>query len=131
MAVEEAIRALRDHWDDVVARLEVSRRRELRDLVGELGGPGHEHAVTGIADLLVEELPPDHPVRRALAQGYLFAPAAANWTELRISLETLAWSLAEGRAGAGGAVLAQVVSRLLRAPALDEDEVRRRGADPA
>jgi hypothetical protein len=130
MAVEDAIRALRDHWDDVVSRLGVPRRQELRDLVGELGGPDHKRAVSRIADLLVEELPPDHPVRRALAQGYLFAPTMADWTELRVSLEALAW-LPEGGDGAGAPVLSGVVDRLLRAPALTEDEVRQRGADPA
>jgi hypothetical protein len=130
MAVEDAIRALRDHWDDVISRLGVPRRQELRDLVGELGGPDHKRAVTGIADLLVEELPPDHPVRRALAQGYLFAPTVTDWTELRVSLEALAW-LPEGGADVGGPVLSAVVDQLLRAPALTEDEVRRRGVDPA
>jgi hypothetical protein len=131
MAVEDAIRALRDHWDDVVSRLDTQRRQELRDLVADLGGPGHQRAVAQLADLLVEELPPDHPVRRALAQGYLFAPPTApDWTELRVSLEGLVWPPEDG-AGADEPVLAAVLDRLLRAPALTEDEVRRRGADPA
>jgi hypothetical protein len=131
MAVEDAIRALRDHWDDVVARLAAPQRRQLRDLVRELGGPGHKRAVTGIADLVAEELPPDHPVRRALARGYLLEPAVADWTELRISLDALAGRLPDIRAGASGPLLADVVDRLLRAPALTEDELRRRGVDPA
>jgi len=131
MAVEDAIRALRDHWDDVVSRLDEQRRQELRGLVADLGGPGHQRAVARLADLLVEELPPDHPVRRALAQGYLLAPPATpDWTELRASLEALAWRPEEG-AGVGEPVLAAVLDRLLRVPALTEDEVRRRGADPA
>jgi hypothetical protein len=131
MAVEDAIRALRDHWDDVVSRLDAKRRQGLRDLVAELGGPRHQQALAELADLLVEELPADHPVRRALAQGYLFAPPAAlDWTELRLSLEALAWPPGDV-AEAGEPVLAAVLDRLLRAPALTEDDVRRRGADPA
>src|SRR5205823_5964525 len=131
------IRALRDHWQDVVTRLGSARTQELRQLAGELGGPGHQRAVTALADLLVEELPPEHPVRRALAQGYLFAPATADWTELGGSLAALAWqpeadARRPGKVGdPGGMVLSQVVERLLRAPALTEEEVRRRGGDPA
>lgn len=131
MAVEQAILALRDHWDDVVFRLGPVNSRSLRGLVEELGGPDHRRAVTAIADLLVEELPPDHPVRRALAQGYLFAPAGADWSALKVSLHALAWPLPDADPGPGGSILADVVARLLRAPALTEDEVRRRGADPA
>jgi hypothetical protein len=131
MAVEDAIRALRDHWDDVVSRLDAKRRQGLRDLVAELGGPRHQQVVAELADLLVEELPADHPVRRALAQGYLLAPPAAlDWTELRVSLAALAWQPGD-LAEAGEPVLAAVLDRLLGAPALTEDDVRRRGADPA
>lgn len=131
MAVEDAIRALRDHWDDVVSRLDARRQGELGDLVAGLGGPEHQRVLTDLAGLLVEELPADHPVRRALAQGYLFAPPATpDWTELRVSLEALAGRPGEV-ADAGEPVLAAVLDRLLRAPALTEAEVRRRGADPA
>jgi hypothetical protein len=131
MAVEDAIRALRDHWDDVVSRLDVQRRQGLRDLVAELGGPRHQQVAAELADLLVEELPPDHPVRRALAEGDLLAPPPTpDWAGLRVSLEALDWRPGDG-AGAGGPVLDFVLDRLLRAPALTEDEVRRRGADPA
>lgn len=131
MAVEDAIYALRDHWDDVVSRLDLKRRQGLQDLMAELGGPRHQQALAELADLLVEELPADHPVRRALAEGDLFqAPAARDWTEFRLSLDALAWPSGD-LAEAGEPVLAAVLDRLLRAPALTEDDVRRRGADPA
>jgi hypothetical protein len=131
VAVEDALRALRDHWDDVVARLGPRRAQQLRELAAELGGPGHKPAVTRIADLLVEDLPPDHPVRRALAEGYLFAPGVADWAELRVSLSTLPLRLPEEAPADYGPVMADVLARLLSAPALSEYEVRRRGADPA
>jgi hypothetical protein len=131
MAVEDAIVALRDHWDDVVSLLGSVQTQELRDLVEELGGPGHKRAATRIADLLVDELPPDHPVRRALAQGYLLAPPVTDWPALKHSLHTLALGLTDTDPRPGDSILADVLARLLRAPALTEDELRHRGADPA
>jgi hypothetical protein len=131
MAVEDAIVALRDHWDDVVSHLGAAKTQELRDLVEELDGPGHIRAATRIADLLVEELSPDHPVRRALAQGYLLAPPVADWSALKLSLHTLAWRLTDADPRTGDSILADVLARLLRAPTLTEDELRHRGADPA
>lgn len=131
MAIEDALRALRDHWDDVVARLGARRAQKLRELAGELGGPGHKAAVTRMADLLVEDLPPDHPVRRALAEGYLLAPSVVDWADLQVSLSALPLRLPEAAPGGYGPVMAGVLARLLSAPALSEHEVRRRGADPA
>jgi hypothetical protein len=136
MAVDDAVRALRDHWDDVVARLGAPRMRELRDLIGKLDGAEHRRAVSALADLLAEELPPDHPVRRALSEGYMLTQSRPDWAELKVSLDALASvfpdpASADAAPAAGGSVLAGVVARLLRAPALAEDEVRRRGADPA
>jgi len=142
--------ALTEHWDDVVSRLDDARRQELRGLVAEVGGVGHAGAVTRITELLVAELPPAHPVRRALAKGYLYQSANADWLTLRQDLlaaagvtaaETLASGPGEEDEGGAEAItdggespegiLAEVTDRLLRMPALTEDEVRRRGADPA
>lgn len=139
--------ALSDHWDDVISRLDAARAQELRDLVVEVGGTGHTSAVTRITQLLVRELPPIHPVRRALSKGYLLQSPRADWLALRKGLlaaagaalaETPASGSGEGNDGTttGGGeapenILAEVTDRLLRAPALTETEVRLRGADPA
>ena len=143
MAIEDALRALRDNWADVTARLGPDRQRQLRDLTGRLGGPDHLRAVNAIGDLLIEGLPPDHPVRRALSRGYLFQASPIDWAQFRADLVPLDLAAAAGTPEAavahdaaggtepdGGTVLAQVIARLLRAPALTETEVLGRGADP-
>jgi len=133
MTVEDAIAALREHWDDVVSRLDAGRAQELRAMIAEIGGTGHARAITRITELLTEELPPAHPVRRALARGYLYAAARPDWLVLREGLLTAGQvpAAAPGPGGDPGEILAEVTARLLRAPALTEDEVRLRGADPA
>ena len=57
MAVEDAIAALREHWDDVIAKLGPEAAGELRRLVGQLDGPAREAAADQIVDILVEGLP--------------------------------------------------------------------------
>jgi len=161
MTAEDALAALAEHWDDVLARLGTARGQELRDLIAQLGGADHTAVVIRITQLLGRELPPDHPVRRALAKGFRFAPRPADWSALRhnllaaeaaalaglalsgVSAETAgtgpeAGHGQDGSPGRGAAdgvtpdeVLSEVAGRLLRAPALAADEVRLRGADPA
>ena len=129
MAIEHAVAALSEHWDDVVTRLGADRSAELGGLVAALDGPGHERAVAQIANLLVKGLPPEHPVRRALVQGDLFAPAALDWPALAGALRERAGGGPEE--DPGELILRSVADRLLREPALTADEVRQRGGDPA
>ena len=151
MTAEDAMASLTEHWDDVTARLDAARGQELRNLIGEVGGAGHTGAVIRMTQLLVKELPPDHPVRRALVRSDRYANAQADWSALRQDLVAAAGITVAETPDAGprggdqdGSVgqvtdgdetpediLAEVTGRLLRAPALTEDEVRRRGADPA
>jgi len=136
MAVEDALAALREHWDDVIAQLAPQEARELRRLIGELTGPGRESAAEQIADILATGLPARHPVRRALASGDLSTPAVLDW-------EAVAFELFE-RSGlplGGGSepddpplateILRIVTERLLASPALSEQQVREHGTDPA
>ena len=115
-----------------------SARRQpggLRRLIPDLAGPGREGAVDRIVDLLVRGLPARHPVRRALVDGDLFAPPVLDWGVLAAAL------LEQAAAGLGpadlddeppsvDAILRAVTERLLTAPALSEQEVRQRQADP-
>ena len=130
MAIEDALAALPEHWDDVSGRLGAAKTEELRGLADQLEGPARKRAMARIAALLVEGLPPEHPVRRALVEGYLFTPATLDLAALTETMRGLA---AEPVAGEhpGGQIVADVTGRLLRAPALSADEVRRRGGDPA
>src|SRR5450756_2466665 len=148
MTVEDAMASLTEHWDDVISRLDAARGQELRNLIAEVGGAGHTGAVIRITQLLVGELPPDHPVRRALAKGYLYASGQADWPAVRQDLLAPAGAVLAGTTAAGPGngqdspgpvadddetpegILAEVTDRLLRAPALTEEEVRLRGADP-
>ena len=135
MAIEDAIKALLEHWDDVVAQLSPRAAAELRGLVGQLRGADRPVAVDRIVDILVDELPARHPVRRALVRGDMYAPAVLDW-------DTIAAELLE-RAGLSpdasqdedvpsvAEILRIVTERLLAAPALSEQQVRERGTDPA
>jgi hypothetical protein len=146
MAVEDAIAALAGHWDDVMARLGPERAGEVRDLVGRLGGPGHDDAVSAITDILIDGLPSAHAVRRALAAGDVFQAPVADWPAITALLRDRAARATppapppsgdDGTDGTDGEpptaaeILRAVTGRLLAAPALTEQEVRRRGGDPA
>jgi hypothetical protein len=186
MAIEDALTALAEHAADVIPRLDAARRRELRNLITEIGGEDHTGAVIRITQLLVGALPPEHPVRRALAQGYLYSSAPPDWSAIRAELiaeimadsfyaepdagqrhdppglaahgaetaedvrpggtgttagilgdgadtaaDTVADTVADTASVTPEGILAAVTDRLLRAPALTEDEVRLRGVDPA
>jgi hypothetical protein len=122
MAAEDAIAALADNWDDVMSRLSADQSAELAGLVVELGGTDRPRVITRIADIMVEALPRDHVVRRALVRGDLFQRPVTN-------LEMLSRVLSE-HANATDNALRVVTTRLLAATALTEEEVRQRGCDP-
>jgi hypothetical protein len=135
VAFEDAILALREHWTDVIARLDDRSRDDLVRTLGELDGPDRPTAMTLTATLLVEKLPREHPVRRALVSGSMFAPASLDWAEvLRDFQELSAAGLPSLAAPASAAeavtVVDEVTARLLRQPALSEAELRELGLDP-
>jgi hypothetical protein len=133
MAIEHALAALQEQWDDVLSRLDAAAGGRLRALAANLGGDDQDRVVTDIMDLLVENLPPEHAVRQALSEGYLFQAATMDWAVLASDLRVraAAVSLRDEDPRPSGWILRDVAERLLGAPALTENEVRRRGADPA
>ncbi len=133
MAIEHALAALREQWDDVLSRLDAAAGGRLRALAANLGGDDQDRVATDIMDLLVENLPPEHAVRQALSEGYLLQPAAMDWAALASDLRVraAAVSLRDEDPRPSGWILRDVAERILGAPALTENEVRRRGADPA
>ena len=132
MAVEHAIVALREHWDDVMSRLGAADGERLHELVGNLLGPDQAAALSDLAEFLVDTLPAEHLVRRALSGGYLFRSGTANLAVLTLDLfRTAQVSLADPALSPSGWILDSVVERLLGVPALTEAEVRGRGSDPA
>jgi hypothetical protein len=131
MAFEDALQALTEHWADVNARLDAGSRARLVELLGELGRLDRSRAIEEIADLLVETLPRDHPVRRALVGGTMSAPATLDWDAMVADLQDLASVPDTLALSPGTAVLREVTDRLLSQPAFTEAEVRELGADPA
>jgi len=89
MAIEDALVVLIEHWDDVIATIGAESCAALARLFAALGEPGQPDATDRIADLLVETLPREHPVQRALAGGSLFAPATLDWQGLARHLRQL------------------------------------------
>jgi hypothetical protein len=130
MAIEDAINALPEHWDDVLARLGPEKAAELTTLAGMLDGDDQKQAVTRIAGLLVAGLPARHPVRRALAGSYLFAPGAIDPAAVAAILGRRLTVSVPGELPTAAEILRAVTDRLLAAPAYSEQEVRRSGADP-
>jgi hypothetical protein len=131
MAIEDAIAALPEHWEDVTARLGQARCQELYGLIEGINGRDHDRVVSRIADLLVEGLPPGHPVRRALVAGDLFVSATLDWSVLSEALRGRTPVVLGRQQRPGETIMRSVATRLLQAPALTENEVRQRGADPA
>jgi hypothetical protein len=110
MAIEDALVVLIDRWDDVMARMDAESRASLVRLLAALDRPGPPDASSGIADLLVETLPPDHLVRRALADGYLFAPATLDWPALACHLRGLLATHGSGSADPPDATVPQGIA---------------------
>jgi hypothetical protein len=130
MAIEDAVNALPEHWDDVLARLGPEKAAELTTLAGMLGGDDHHRAATRIAGLLMAGLPARHPVRRALVGGYLLAPGAIDPGAVAAILSRRLTVSVPGELPTAAEILHAVTDRLLAAPAYSEQEVRRSGADP-
>lgn len=136
MAIEDALAALSQNWADVVPFLSPEQLDQMRGLVDGLGRPGHDEAMTQIADLLAETLPPGHLVIQALFKGDLSDPATMELTvitealrrEIEEALAAVEVSAAEPRPGE--VILRHVADRVLRAPALTANQVLDRGGDP-
>jgi hypothetical protein len=71
MALEDVLRALADHWDDVLARLGAEDRAELVDLIQDLnsGSADADDAALDVTPLLLRSLPKDHAVLQAIRSG--------------------------------------------------------------
>ncbi len=90
MAFEDAIVALQQNWDDVMARLEPAGRDQLAGMLGTLEGPEFPRVAARLSDFFAASLPGEHPVRRALESGPLFALATLDWPAVFRHLRRLA-----------------------------------------
>lgn len=143
------LRALAEHWEDVLARADGEQRARLRGLVDGSLEPDPVDARAALADELLMLLPADHPLVEVLRTGPMLAPGgpaggkAALLSEgFRLILRaagddpdgTPAPAPPQGPGHAAPPALdefdRQVQARLLALPSLSPDELRARGADP-
>jgi hypothetical protein len=130
--VDPVLRALAEYWDDVLRLADDEQRERLRALVAG-AEPDPLDARASLADLLLDLLPPDHPMVEVLRTGTMFDPGShenvsAGVAESLRRLRTLVL-------GAGGGPLPdgfdrEVRGRLLGLPFLRPDELRDRDLDP-
>jgi hypothetical protein len=140
MGLRHALTVLAEQWDDIRERLSPGEFDEVQALVDEFTREGDrvmsEELAEEIADLLRTRLPRDHPFAAALrAREERLAPSPA-----RRAAELAAWFSLAGplrvRLGRPPEPTAEEVERaaeawLLEAPALDADQLRAHGLDPA
>jgi hypothetical protein len=142
------LRALAEHWENVLRLADAEQRERLRGLVAGTVEPDPVDARAALADELLTLLPPDHPMVEVLRTGTMFATGGHGVTldDVEISLERLRRLVLGPDASAepppSGTDLdtdwpeaadefdQQVQARLLDLPFLSPDEVRSRGGDP-
>lgn len=69
------LRALAQHWDDIMRRASPAQRELLADLIAGRTGLDPDEAQAALADELLDILPPDHPVSEILRSGTMYIPA--------------------------------------------------------
>jgi hypothetical protein len=133
---DPVLRALADYWDDVLELADDAQRGELRALVDGTAEPDPLDARAALADLLLDLLPPAHPVVEVLRTGTMFDPgggadAAATVADSLAKLRVLV--LRQAGPGAPPALDEfdrEVRGRLLTLPYLSPEVVRGRDVDP-
>ena len=129
MALEDVLRSLAEHWDDVLARLGDADRGELIELVTTInaGGDDAEDAIFEVTPLLLRTLPADHPVRLATRSGIrLHSGTLALPGPLLAQLAALPGLALPSAAE----IWAQSRRRLLQAPSVSPAALRSTGQDP-
>jgi hypothetical protein len=132
------LRALAEHWDDVMRLADEEQRELLRGLVAGDVEPDPVDARAALADVLLDVLPPDHPLVEVLRTGTMLAGTPGDDVKADIAMSLR--RLRDLEFGSALSVSAEspaldefdreVQARLLELPAYSPDEVRDRGADP-
>lgn len=138
MALEDVLRSLAEHWDDVLARLGPAEQAELVDLVATIGLGGDDalDAASDVTRLLLRSLPGDHLVRVAIRSGIRLSTGAGPVlpAELRTRLGRLPGVVAGQPDGPQPTepedVWTAVRRRLLLTPSLSPAGLRTAGQDP-
>jgi len=141
------LRALAEYWDEIQDLADEQQRERLRELVAGDAEPDPLDARAQLADVLLDVLPPEHPVVALLRPGIMYKSgggvATAEVAESLLRLRRLV--LRDYPAGSAGPPAAwpvtshpadlaefdrQVQTRLLDLPFLNMGELRRRAIDP-
>jgi hypothetical protein len=145
------LRALARFWDDIEGLAGDEQRESLRQIVAGIADPDPVNARAAVADLLLDMLPPDHPVVPLLRDAMLVYDAGASvtataenlarsWLRLRelvLPPQDAAATATPAPAGSAASeppALSEfdrrVQSRLLGLPAVSPAEVRDRNVNP-
>jgi hypothetical protein len=132
------LRAVAEHWDEILAAASQEQRDRLRDLVSGAAEPDPGEARAAIADELLDVLPANHPVIRVLRAGVMYgssvqAPSAEALADSLWGLSLLVlpaddsgWlpRARSGRAEPADEFDRRVRARLLSLPSLSADAPR-------
>jgi len=141
------LRALAEYWDEIQDLADEQQRQRLRELVAGDAEPDPLDARAQLVDVLLDVLPPEHPMVALLRTGIMYKSgggvATAEVAESLLRLRLLV--LPDYPAGSAGPPAAwletghpegltefdrQVQTRLLDLPFLNMSELRRRAIDP-
>jgi hypothetical protein len=95
------LRAIAQHWDDIMRRASPAQRELLADLVAGRTDLDPDEAQAALADELLDILPPDHPVSEILRSGTMYSPAPDTPASVTFDAGKVTTWLADADADAG------------------------------
>ena len=130
MALEDVLRSLSEHWDDVLSHLGEDDRDELVALVTTItaGGDDAADAALDVTPLLLRSLPRDHPVRLATRSGIRLSTGRGS--ALPGDLLSLLSALPGLEGPTADQIWVRVRRRLLLAPSVTPAALQTSGQDP-
>jgi hypothetical protein len=93
------LRAIAQHWDDILRRASPSQRELLADLVAGRTDLDPDEAQAALADELLDILPPNHPVSEILRSGIMYSAVPNAPTSVTFDAGKVSTWLAEADDG--------------------------------
>jgi hypothetical protein len=144
--VDALLRAVAEHWNDIIGRADEEQADRLRAIIAGTAEPDPVEARAALGDELIGLLPPDHPVIGIMRTTTMYSASGPD-AGSRLA-GALRWLRAQVGAGAAPPAPAepaelstgareeldafdrQVRARLLSVPSLTAEDVRRSDVDP-
>jgi hypothetical protein len=82
---DPVLRAVADYWDDIQRYADPGQRELLAGLVAGTAEPDADDARAALADVLLDILPPDHPVSQLLRAGTLYSDGLSARSEAELA----------------------------------------------